>query len=272
MCFDNSFASHPKAKYLSKKNDKTARQVFKSCNKKYIFDCKCNHSSKISLDSIVRGRWCSFCSDPPQKLCNDENCISCFKNSFASHPMAKHWSNKNPKTQREVFKNANKKYVFTCPYCKHEYIAMLCDIATGTWCNCLKNKTESKLLDFLSSNYNCDILKQKQFQWCKYTKMLPFDFCINKYRILIELDGRQHFEQVSNWGRPDEIHKRDIYKMRCANEKGYSVIRICQRDVWKDKNNWETKLKNAIKIYIHSTNIYIGDIYTSSAFYYDLNI
>jgi len=30
------------------------------------------------------------------------------------------------------------------------------------------------------------------------------------------LDGRQHFEQVLNWGTPEENRKRDFHKQKCV--------------------------------------------------------
>ena len=54
--------------------------------------------------------------------------------------------------------------------------------------------------------------------------------------------------------------------MDCANGEGYSIIRIFQEDVWKDKNNWKIKLQAAIRMYDSPTNICIGDIYKKNPF------
>jgi hypothetical protein len=61
------------------------------------------------------------------------------------------------------------------------------------------------------------------------------------------LDGRQHFQQVSNWIASDTIRNTDIYKMQRANTNKYSVIRILQEDVLYDRYDWLTELKNMIK-------------------------
>ena len=270
FCFGNSFASHPKAKYWSDQNKERPRDVFKGTKDKYFFDCKCGHTFKSCLGSISaknKNSWCPYCSAHAIILCDDEDCQRCFKNSFASHPRAKYWSTKNELTPRQVFKSTPSKYVFDCPDCNNEYTANLGNISGGgTWCNCLLNKTETKLFNFLSSNYSCLIEKQKKFNWCRDKKELPFDFCIEEYNLLIELDGIQHFEQVSNWKDPSMIHECDLYKMQCANDNGYSIIRIFQEDVWKDKNNWEVKLKNMIQYYEDPVYIYIGKIYDTHTF------
>ncbi len=42
-----------------------------------------------------------------KRLCTNEECQTCFENSFASHEKSKYWSEKNP---RQVFKSSGNKY------------------------------------------------------------------------------------------------------------------------------------------------------------------
>ncbi len=37
--------------------------------------------------------------------------------------------------------------------------------------------------------------------------------------------------------------------MNKAKDKGYTIIRIIQEDIWRAKNNWESKTKKIIKSY-----------------------
>ena len=64
-----------------------------------------------------------------------------FEKSFASHPKAKYWSEKNGKVKpREVFKSSGKKYLFKCEECSHEFQIGLNSISSGRWCSfCSKN-------------------------------------------------------------------------------------------------------------------------------------
>jgi very-short-patch-repair endonuclease len=95
-----------------------------------------------------------------------------------------------------------------------------------------------------------DVEREYKFSWCKNIKELPFDFVLLHEKIIIELDGPHHFRQVSNWGKFEDNQKRDLYKMKCANENGFSVIRILQQDVLYDKYDWFTELADNIdKIY-----------------------
>ena len=92
-------------------------------------------------------------------------------------------------------------------------------------------------------------------KWCKKKSYLPFDFVIPEHNIIIELDGRQHFTQVSNWSSPEEQQINDKYKMDCANKHNYSVIRLLQEDVFYDTYNWLEELNENIKKIIEEKNI-----------------
>jgi len=41
--------------------------------------------------------------------------------------------------------------------------------------------------------------------------------------------------------------ENDLYKMKCANDNGFSVIRILQVNVWKNKYNWLSELNENIE-------------------------
>jgi len=244
-CFNNSFASNEKAKFWSDKNTETPNQVFKSSNKKYWFDCdKCTHTFDISIAGINNGgNWCRYC--PSQEFCL-ENCDECYNKSIASHEISKFWSIKNKFKPREIMKGSRKKFIFNCNKCEIDFETIPYSVVfLNSWCPHCVNKTELKLHNQLLSIY--PIISQFKQEWCKKQLLLPFDFCIPEYKIIIELDGRQHFEQVSNWSSPEEQSENDKYKEKCANNNGYSIIRILQEDVLHDKYDWKTELVNNIE-------------------------
>jgi hypothetical protein len=45
----------------------------------------------------------------------------------------------------------------------------------------------------------------------------------------------------------EENRKNDLYKMKCANENGFSVIRLLQTDVYKNKYHWLNELISNIE-------------------------
>ena len=109
--FEKNFASNERSKYWSEKNTLKPRDVFRSCNSKFIFDCNiCGHEFFTSLDKITNGnQWCPFCAN--RKLC-DQDCDYCLNKSFASNPKSIYWSPKNTILSRFVFKSHTKKIIF----------------------------------------------------------------------------------------------------------------------------------------------------------------
>ena len=93
--------------------------------------------------------------------------------------------------------------------------------------------------------------------WCKRKR---YDFCIPEDKIIIELDGVQHFIQVGNWSPPEKQFEIDKYKEKCANENQYSIIRLLQEDVFFNKYDWTKEIRDTIeKIKLNKTiqNIYL---------------
>ena len=84
---------------------------------------------------------------------------------------------------------------------------------------------------------------------------MPFDFVIEELKIIIELDGEQHFAQVSNWTSPEIQIEKDKYKINCANNNGFSMIRLLQNDVLKDKINWIQEIKISISKILNDRKI-----------------
>lgn len=262
QCFEKSFASHEKSKYWSDKNEVKPREMFKGTTKKYWFNCdQCTHEFDTSLANIkTHNRWCPFCTN--QKLCDNNNCESCFEKSFASYEKSNQWSDKNKVIPRQVFKCTNKKFWFNCND-GHEFEIKLYAISRKNGgCSICVNKTEKKLYEQLLIIYH-NINRQFRTDWCKNpdtNRHLPFDFVLEDQKIIIELDGPQHFVQVSTWKSPEEQTKSDQYKEKSANENGYSIIRLLQEDVLHDRYDWLTELKeNIIKIINEASvqNIYM---------------
>lgn len=110
----------------------------------------------------------------------------------------------------------------------------------GSGCTRCVNKTEGKLYIWLKSIYP-NVVKEYKTDWCVNPlsgRCLRYDFMIPDTMTIIELDGRQHFKQVRNWGNPLYTMKKDIFKMQRAKVNGYKIIRILQEDVYKNNSEW----------------------------------
>lgn len=263
QCYENSFASHPKAIFWSPENKRSPREVFKSSSSnKYDFNCECGHTFDAYPTTVTEGSWCPYCCTSTRKLCDKTNCHQCYERSFASHTKSQYWSATNVIHPRLVAKFSHNQYVFDCPDCSRAFTIGVSFVSIGQWCTCIRNKTEVKLHKFLLTTYpDLTIEYQKTFEWCKKQKYLPFDFCIESLRLIIELDGKQHFKQIPKWTPFEITQENDRYKMGRSREHGYSMIRIYQEDVWHDRNNWQQKLIDAIDTCPTIENIFIGDIY-----------
>jgi hypothetical protein len=67
-CFDRSFASHDRSVYWSDQNILTAREVARSCDDKFIFDCECGNTFPMSPAHIVtQDTWCPKCGTTRNK-------------------------------------------------------------------------------------------------------------------------------------------------------------------------------------------------------------
>ena len=228
FCFKNSLASYDekttndKLKIncwnLEKNNGLVPRDVMRGSIQKYWFNCDiCHHAFNKTGNS-----WCPYCSVVSKLFCDAYNdnylkCKHCYNKSFANHEKSKYLDkNKNNNIDfNYVICNASVKYWFICQMCSHSFDAKLPNIKTGYWCPLCKNKTEKKLKQWFEYN-NIYITYQPKYDWCindKTNRHLPFDFVIEDKKLIIELDGIQHFKYVSKFNNNvEENILRDNYK------------------------------------------------------------
>jgi very-short-patch-repair endonuclease len=144
-------------------------------------------------------------------------------------------------------KGSRQKFIFNCNKCELDFETIPYSIVfLKSWCPHCLNKTELKLHKQLLSIYQ-NVISQFKQDWCKKSVLLPFDFCIPEYKIIIELDGPQHFTQIMNWDSPDKQQENDKYKEECANNNGYSIFRLLQTDVLNDTYDWFKELCESIE-------------------------
>jgi very-short-patch-repair endonuclease len=272
-CYGGSFASHPLSKYwsLMRNGSLTPRDVALRSATKYWFDCPvCKHCFDTSTDAIGAGKWCRYCDG--KDLCKDTSCKYCAINSFASHPRSERWSRtlNGVLTPRDVTISSGEKYWFDCADCKDSFGMALNHVMKGQWCPACKYKTERKLYDWLRTMFASEkVVTQAIFDWCRSpatNRYLRFDFYLPELRLIIELDGPQHWRQISNWGPPEKIQLNDRYKMKCANDQGLTVIRIVQEDVLYDRYDWKASVEKHLITHEKPDLVFLGgdeDIYTN---------
>lgn len=258
-CYNKSFASNSFSKNWSNKNTISPRHIFNRTSQKYLFNCNiCKHTFESRIADIKENTSnCSYCSS--KLLCNNNNCEYCFNKSFASHKTAIYWSAKNNIEPRTIFKNCNKQFLFNCDICNNDFLKSPNHLVTNySWCPICKHKTEKQLYKWLCDKYGDENIKH-QYTIKNNKASFKFDFYIKHLNILIELDGIQHFKQTLNWTSPEYNLNNDINKILIAINNKHSIIHLLQEDVYKNKNNWENKLINNIKIYNRPTITFINN-------------
>jgi len=123
------------------------------------------------------------------------------------------------------------------------------------FCN---HKTEKKLVDYLHKNkerLNIDYIKHGyRPSWADVratdNTYYIYDIyikLINGVESIIEIDGRQHYRQVSNWASPEATQIRDRRKEDLAVYNNHNLLRVNQEDVLSDKGDWDEIVDEFIK-------------------------
>ncbi len=120
-------------------------------------------------------------------------------------------------------------------------------------CPLCKNTSELKLFDKLRKIYN-NLSFQKYFKENNEIKTYPFDFCLEEFKVIIELDGDQHFRKIEYFkdSNIEERQRVDFLKMFEVSKLGYSIIRIYQPNILLTKFNWLNLICESINFIIEN--------------------
>ena len=190
------------------------------------------------------------------KHCGKTDCTYCYGRSFASYEGV------TPNGKRKVgcLVNADdaryapwswKKVEFYCDACHNSFSTRVADVSKGQWCPHCKNKTEAKVLRFLRNELNLEVATQYtiRHEVRTYKKRFRFDFYLPAHGIILEVDGPQHTQEVSNkWIRSSLLHRQilDAWKERLARRNDLRVVRLDQPSIWRDSYDWRTEIKDIL--------------------------
>lgn len=222
-------------------------------NNKYQYGEYTNDRTKISIFCPFHGEF----KQTPNDHLQGHSCRKCGLRGATQ---------KNIKKQSDFIDECNKKHNFFYDYRKvkytnaHNKIEIICPEhglffqsashhRRGSKCpKCIQKSTgENIIRQFLIKN-KIKFEEQKRFADCVNKKQLPFDFYIEDFRILVEYQGRQHFEPVkwsNNWNDQDaynnliEVQKNDSIKKEWCKKNNIELIEIS----YLDKCNIEKILK-----------------------------
>ncbi len=113
--------------------------------------------------------------------------------------------------------------------CGHVWNTKPSDFRAGHGCpKCASSKGEEYIRKWLNSQHINNV-EQKRFDDCRDKRSLPFDFYLPTYNLIIEYDGRQHFEQVESWSGEhglEERQRHDAIKNQYCKNNNINLLRI----------------------------------------------
>ena len=101
---------------------------------------------------------------------------------------------------------------------------------------CRSSHGEETIRGYLLKN-NILFEEQKRFKECKNIKSLPFDFYIPKKNLLIEYNGRQHYETVEHFGGREQLkiqRHNDWLKRKFARDNHINLLVISYKENVED--------------------------------------
>lgn len=239
------------AEWHPTKNDKKPEEYTSSSGKKVWWQCSKNNRHEWQTTIVNRtdkNTGCPVCSG---RVADDTS------NLLLSHPeVAAEWhptKNGDLVPTKVTRGNSSLKVWWKCKKNpKHEWQAKISNrTVVGTGCPyCCMSHMERKVTEYFEAN-NISFETQKKFNGLG---QLSYDFYLPEQIVLIECDGRQHFEEA-----PDYFHhqksllhqrKRDIQKNAFALKKHIPLFRIAFTDEKYIPSILEAFLKRVEKGYV----------------------
>lgn len=190
---------------------------------KVIVNCPEHDDFEISPANHLIGQKCSSCSGVKKKTTDEFK-----KESFLTHGDKYNYSLVN-------YTNNNTKVKIICM--KHgEFEQTPKDHLKGHGCKFCSNfsKGEEKIEKVLKEK-SIKFIREYRFDSCISINgvKLAFDFYVPDFNLIIEYDGRQHFEPVSVFGGEDSFRTlkiNDEIRNKWCLEKNINLIRISYKE------------------------------------------
>ena len=114
--------------------------------------------------------------------------------------------------------------------CGNEIIVKGLDLRNGHTqsCGCMRSLGEEKISKILKEN-KILFKNQQTFENCRFPNtnaLAKFDFYLLDHNILIEYDGKQHFNNTNGWEDFEKLKYRDKFKNQWCKDNNIILIRI----------------------------------------------
>lgn len=184
-----------------------------------VYHTKCNEVFNITPDNLLRGKGCRKCSYK-ERASNRKKTNNDFLKEVKEQVEDEY-------TFIEEYKGNKTKIKVRHNKCGNEYLVSPEKFLLGRRCpKCSKSHGEQFIANWLTEN-NFKFEQEVRFEDCRYKLPLPFDFKVytNNSYILIEFDGRQHFEDTG-WENFDDQILKDGIKDKYCKGNNINLIRI----------------------------------------------
>lgn len=204
-----------------------------------LFTWKCdNHKTcdlhvwKSSIGSrVYQDKGCTWCAHHHGLFCECD--------SLAMHELAKELDKEANEKEgidpRKLTWCSTTRVNWVCSTCEHHWNTLANQrTSAGTGCpKCAENQTKSRMeraCENKLKELKVDYDDEKPFPTCRDVGMLKFDFFVPAHRLLIELDGGQHFTRTPWFHKTleefQDLQRRDAIKTKWAKDNGYKLLRI----------------------------------------------
>ena len=200
-------------------------------HKKWICECKLCKNEFIMQSNHLKDKTMLFCKECIQ--CAREDLTGCkFGNLTVDYMI-------NPGKYKRSLCSC------TCDCGATDIIVQANHLKSGEIksCGCQLSRGEEQIAFLLTDN-NVQYIKQATFPDLKYKKFLRFDFYLPELNLVIEYNGKQHYEPIDFFGGEEgfiKIQKRDKLKREYCEKYNinYLIIRY-------DEDIYESLIMNNI--------------------------
>ncbi len=238
--------------YIKDRGDILVSETYINSKEKLQIKCgRCNHLFNMDFTHYQRGRRCSLCGvASAQKIRrHDQDYIKAKISYFGDTLLDEYYNHKTKMTVK-------------CGACSNIYKITYNDYRRGSRCLCYTMSRGERYITNYLNHRNIEFSAQKKFENCKNCRKLPFDFYVEKYNLLIEFDGIQHFKPVGPFGGGDGFvytQGNDTIKNNYVlNTSNIFLLRISYNDLYRIEEILDKYLNfpNHEKIEYSSPQIY----------------
>ena len=187
---------------------------YKGVNVKIKHKCKYGHIYEQKPNTHLSGRGCYECKYNKYRFESDDSYLNYCKTKNLDIPIS---SYKNQLAKVEYRCSLGHTYKQTPS--QHKYYG--CPV-------CKESKGEKFIRNYLNE-HSIKYISQKRFHDLKDKTYLSYDFYLPKQKVLIEYQGRQHYEENDFFGGKERFKQQQLHdklKREYAKNNGYKLLEL----------------------------------------------